>query len=243
MNPRAQRNAAGKIARDQNNDTPLPPRDKADMRALLSYARKLFPQAQCELNFSTPLDLLVAVMLSAQATDVSVNKVTPALFQKYRTAADYAAAPEETLARDIQRIGLYKTKAKNIRLAARALVDLHGGEVPREREALEALPGVGRKTANVVLSVAFGIPAFAVDTHILRISHRLGFTREGESPLAVEQKLTALTPKAQWNRAHHELIFFGRYHCKAVKPECAACKLAGGMCTVSSRFLARGAAK
>jgi endonuclease III len=166
--------------------------------------------------------LLVAVALSAQATDVGVNKATRSLFAKVKTPQAMLELGEEGLKQHIKTIGLYNTKAKNVIAAARILVDEFGGEVPRERDALEKLPGVGRKTANVVLNVAFGEPTIAVDTHIFRVSNRTGLAK-GRTPLAVELKLEKVTPEPFVTHAHHWLILHGRYICKARTPECWRC--------------------
>ncbi len=210
---------------------------RAAMEHVLEGLESLFPHADCELQFSSTLELLIAVMLSAQTTDVSVNKVTPRLFAAYKSAADYAGASVQDLQGLIQSIGLYKTKAKNVKAMAQLLLEQHGGEVPCSREDLEALPGVGRKTANVVLSVGCGIPAFAVDTHVARIAYRLGFVPEGSSARQVEEALTAHIDVSQWVVSHHRMIFFGRYHCKARTPQCSTCPFAHTVCRVSQQFL------
>lgn len=186
---------------------------------------EMFPDARCELNHSNPFELLIAVTLSAQCTDTLVNKVTKNLFQKYKTPDDYIAVPLEELQQDIRSIGLYRNKAKNIQKLCRMLIEEYGREVPQTREELMKLTGVGRKTANVVLSVAFGIPAIAVDTHVERVSKRLGFCRYKDSVLEVEQTLMKKVPKEEWSITHHRMIFFGRYHCKAQRPQCEICPL------------------
>jgi endonuclease-3 len=183
------------------------------------------PIPQTELEFINPFTLLVAVVLSAQATDVGVNKATPALFALADTAAEMLALGEERLIEFIRTIGLFRTKAKNLMALSRILVDQYGGEVPRDRAALEALPGVGRKTANVVLNVAFGEPTIAVDTHIFRVANRTGLA-PGKTPLAVEMGLVAITPPEYKRYAHHWLILHGRYVCKARKPDCPDCVVA-----------------
>ena len=183
------------------------------------------PIPQTELEFINPFTLLVAVVLSAQATDVGVNRATPALFALADTPSKMLALGEERLTELIRTIGLFRTKAKNLMALSRILVKQHRGEVPRDRAALEALPGVGRKTASVVLNVAFGQPTIAVDTHIFRVANRTGLA-PGRNPLEVEKGLEAVTP-AQYKRyAHHWLILHGRYVCKARKPECPDCVLA-----------------
>ncbi|MEA1071571.1 endonuclease III [Sphingomonas sp. LY160] len=180
------------------------------------------PSPQTELEYVNPYTLLVAVALSAQATDVGVNKATRALFAKVTTPQQMLDLGEEGLKQHIKTIGLFNTKAKNMIAAARILVDQHGGEVPRERDALETLPGVGRKTANVVLNVAFGEPTIAVDTHIFRVGNRTGLAK-GKTPLAVELRLGKVTPAPFMAHAHHWLILHGRYVCKARTPECWRC--------------------
>jgi endonuclease III len=192
---------------------------------ILSVLDHMFPDAHVELNHRNHFELLVAVVLSAQTTDVGVNKATPLLFMKYPRPKDLAEADVLDIEKLIKTIGLYRNKAKNIKLLAQNLVDKHQGEVPNSREALEALPGVGRKTANVVLSNAFGIPALAVDTHVARVSVRLGLAKEGDSVFEIEKKLMKKLPKDKWQKAHHQLIFFGRYHCLAKKPKCYACPI------------------
>ncbi|AEP02169.1 endonuclease III [Weizmannia coagulans] len=198
---------------------------KKQIRHCLETMGEMFPDARCELNHSNPFELLIAVTLSAQCTDALVNKVTKNLFQKYKTPDDYIAVPLEELQQDIRSIGLYRNKAKNIQKLCRMLIEEYGREVPQTREELMKLPGVGRKTANVVLSVAFGIPAIAVDTHVERVSKRLGFCRYKDSVLEVEQTLMKKVPKEEWSITHHRMIFFGRYHCKAQRPQCEICPL------------------
>lgn len=185
----------------------------------------LFPDAHCELKHRNAFELLIATILSAQATDVGVNKVTPKLFERFPTPAHLAAASEESVIECIQSLGLYRSKAKNIRLCAQQLMERFNGEVPKIREELVSLAGVGRKTANVVMSVAFNIPAFAVDTHVERISKRLQICRQKDTVLEVEETLCRKIPKELWSRAHHWMIFFGRYHCIARKPKCHECPL------------------
>ena len=194
----------------------------------------LFPDAHCELNHRNAFELLIATILSAQATDVGVNKVTPKLFERFPTPAHLAEASEEAVIECIQSLGLYRSKAKNIRLCAQQLLERFNGEVPRTREELVSLAGVGRKTANVVLSVAFNIPAFAVDTHVERISKRLQICRQKDTVLEVEETLCRKIPKELWSRAHHWMIFFGRYHCIARKPKCHECPLLE-MCAFGQR--------
>ena len=183
---------------------------------------KANPDPKTELKYVNPFTLLVAVVLSAQATDAGVNKATPALFALADTPAKMAALGEEKVRDLIKTIGLFRTKAKNVVELSRRLVAEHGGEVPRSREALEALPGVGRKTANVVLNVAFGEPTIAVDTHIFRVGNRTGMAC-GKTPFEVEQRLEAVVPAKYKSHAHHWLILHGRYTCLARKPLCETC--------------------
>jgi len=197
-------------------------REVAEFYRRLAASR---PIPRTELEFINPFTLLVAVVLSAQATDVGVNKATPALFALADTPAKMLALGEERLSGMIRTIGLYRTKARNIIALSRILIDRHGGAVPRDRETLERLPGVGRKTANVVLNVAFGEPVIAVDTHIFRVGNRTGLA-PGKTPLAVEAGLEAVTPAQYKLGAHHWLILHGRHVCKARKPDCPSCVVA-----------------
>lgn len=191
----------------------------------LSEMDRMFPDAHCELVHSNPFELTIATLLSAQCTDVLVNRVTPSLFAKYQTPQDYLNVPIEELQNDIRSIGLFRNKAKNIQALSRMLIEQFDGAIPENRDLLTTLPGVGRKTANVVVSVAFNIPALAVDTHVERVSKRLGLCRWKDSVLQVEQTIMKKTPKDKWTRTHHQLIFFGRYHCKAQNPQCSVCPL------------------
>lgn len=203
----------------------MAPRARAHATAVLSGLRELYPDAHCELDHDGPFELLVATILSAQTTDKAVNEVTPGLFARYPDAPALAAADPEDVEPLIGRIGLFRNKAKSIVGAARQLVDRHGGEVPRDREALEALPGVGRKTASVVLSTAFAEPALPVDTHVARLAKRLGLSRR-DDPRKIEEDLTASLPPDAWGFASHALIWHGRRVCAARAPRCAACGLA-----------------
>lgn len=198
---------------------------KEDVVTIIQYFEELFPDAHCELNHQNEFELLIAVMLSAQTTDQSVNKLTDTLFKKYLSVDDFASAPIEQLEKDLRSIGLYRNKAKNVKQMAMIIRDEYAGVVPREHELLVALPGVGRKTANVVQSVAFDIPAFAVDTHVERIAKRLKFAKNDDSVLMVEKKVTKVLPIETWNKAHHQFIFFGRYFCKAQNPNCGDCQI------------------
>lgn len=191
-------------------------------RAIFETLRELNPHPTTELAYTTPFELLIAVMLSAQATDVSVNKATRRLFLVANTPQTMLALGEPGLTEYIKTIGLFRNKAKNVIATCRLLLERHGGQVPASREALEALPGVGRKTANVVLNTAFSQPTIAVDTHIFRVANRTGLA-PGKDPLAVELALERTTPKEFLLDAHHWLILHGRYVCKARKPECWHC--------------------
>jgi endonuclease III len=190
--------------------------------AIFERLREANPNPTTELNYRTPFELLVAVTLSAQATDRSVNKATDQLFPVANTPQAILELGEEGLKRYIKTIGLFNTKAKNIIAACRRLIEVHGGEVPEERAALEALPGVGRKTANVVLNTAFGHPTMAVDTHIFRVANRTRIA-PGKTPLEVEKRLLRFTPQEFMQDAHHWLILHGRYTCVARKPRCGSC--------------------
>ena len=194
----------------------------AERVELFRRLRELNPHPTTELHYRTPFELLVAVILSAQSTDVGVNKATRGLFAVADTPAKMLALGEETLKKYIATLGLFNAKAKNLIATCRILIDEHGGEVPREREALERLPGVGRKTANVVLNTAFGEPTIAVDTHIFRVANRTGLA-PGKTVEAVEQALLKRVPAEFRQDAHHWLILHGRYVCKARKPDCPGC--------------------
>ncbi len=192
--------------------------------AIFSKLRELNANPDTELHYSSPFQLLVAVILSAQATDISVNKATDSLFPVANTPVSILALGVSRLKPYIRTIGLFNSKAENIIKTCRLLIDNHGGEVPRTRGELEALPGVGRKTANVVLNTAFGEPTIAVDTHIFRVSNRTGIAK-GKTPLEVEKRLVRLTPDEFKKDAHHWLILHGRYICKARKPMCSVCPI------------------
>jgi endonuclease-3 len=183
-----------------------------------------YPDATCALNYKNPLQLLIATILSAQCTDVRVNMVTPKLFERYRNAKDFADADPDELEKMIQSTGFFRSKARSIREACRDIVEKHGGEVPRTMEELYSLRGVGRKTANVVLGNAFDIPGMVVDTHIGRLSRRLGLTKQTD-PVKVEAELMKLLPPERWTQFGHELILHGRKYCKAPTPRCTGCPL------------------
>ncbi len=194
----------------------------AQIIALLGVS---YPDAHCELKHRSPFELLIATILSAQSTDRQVNVVTADLFHKYRTPRDFAETDPSQLAEDIRRIGLYRSKARNIQACCRALVDRHGGEVPRTMAELTALAGVGRKTANVLLGTAFGLNlGIVVDTHVARLAQRLGLTSES-SPVKIEQALRRLVSVEYWTAFSHWLIWHGRRRCKARKPDCSGCEL------------------
>ena len=201
------------------------PFSKAEVEEFFARLKKLDPEPKTELQYVNPYTLLVAVALSAQATDKGVNKATGPLFAHVTTPEQMLALGEEKLTDAIKTIGLYKGKAKNVIAAAKILVEKHNGEVPRDRAALEELPGVGRKTANVVLNVAFGEPVIAVDTHAFRVANRTGLA-PGKTPLAVEEILNCVVPERYKHNAHHWLILHGRYVCKARTPECWRCLIA-----------------
>jgi endonuclease-3 len=205
----------------------------ADREEFFARLKAVMPEPKTELQYASPFELLVAVILSAQATDVGVNKATSRLFPAASTPRAILALGEEGLKDYIRTIGLFNAKARNIIETCRLLVERHGGEVPRDRAALEALPGVGRKTANVVLNTAFGEPTIAVDTHIFRVANRTGLA-PGKTPLQVEQKLLRVVPAAYLKDAHHWLILHGRYTCKARKPACPEC-IVRDLCSFKSK--------
>jgi len=195
------------------------------VKQILTILKRAYPDAKCSLNYRNPLELLVATILSAQCTDTRVNIVTKALFAKYKSAADFADSWQEELERDIQSTGFYRNKAKSIRAMARSLIDKHGGKVPDTMEELVDLAGVGRKTANVVLGNAFGKDeGVVVDTHVARLSHRLGLTKHTD-PIKIERDLMELVPKSDWTIWPHLLIHHGRAICVARKPKCNQCLL------------------
>ncbi|MBK3932858.1 endonuclease III [Staphylococcus haemolyticus] len=190
---------------------------------MIDVIADMFPNAECELKHDNAFELTIAVLLSAQCTDNLVNKVTRTLFQKYKTPQDYLNVDIEELQNDIRSIGLYRNKAKNIQKLCQSLLEQFNGQIPSTHKELESLAGVGRKTANVVMSVAFDEPSLAVDTHVERVSKRLGINRWKDNVTQVEDRLCSIIPKERWSRSHHQLIFFGRYHCLARKPKCDIC--------------------
>ncbi|MBF0713203.1 endonuclease III [Gemella sp. GH3] len=199
--------------------------NKKNINKIQRYLDKNYPNVECELNFTNNLELLIAVLLSAQCKDEYVNRATVNLFRDFKTIDDYAEASVNDIEEYIRSLGLYKAKSKNIKLLAEMLRDNYNYIIPTTREELIKLPGVGRKTANVVMSVGFDIPTIAVDTHVERISKRLGLAEDKDTPLTVEKKLMSIFPKKNWSKIHHQLIHFGRYKCKAKKPECLNCEL------------------
>ena len=198
--------------------------NKEDINKILDILEKTYPHAECALEHEDVYQLIVAVALSAQTTDKSVNQVTPALFARYPGPADLAAADPDEVAEYIKRIGMYKTKSRNIVGMAKALVENYGGLVPDDYDALVSLPGVGRKTANVVLSVGFGHQRIAVDTHVFRVANRIGLVNE-KDVLKTEMALMDRIPEERWSRTHHSLIFHGRQCCDARKPKCDRCPI------------------
>ena len=193
------------------------------LRKVLAIIGEMYPDAHCELDYQTPFQLLVAVILSAQTTDKSVNKVTPQLWQHYPTIADLAAANVVDVENDLRTIGLYKNKARNIVKTARAVLQNFDGVVPKTHKELESLPGVGRKTANVVLAEIYKVPSIAVDTHVSRVAKRLNISAQDASVTEIEHDLMKKIPKRDWIVTHHRLIFYGRYFCLAKNPKCAIC--------------------
>ena len=205
----------------------MPSMTHDDPRAeqILDLLEREYPQAGIELHHADPLQLLVSVILSAQCTDKRVNLITPGLFERYPDVAAFAGADEDALEAQVRSCGLGRSKARSIIGSCRALLERHDGAVPDTREELMALPGIGRKSANVILSNAFGVPAFAVDTHVGRLARRLGLTT-AKSPDAVERDVTAQLPQRRWTLAHHQLIWHGRRCCHARKPQCDRCPVA-----------------
>jgi endonuclease-3 len=197
---------------------------KAKVRKILDILAKTYPDARIELKFTTPLELLVATILSAQCTDARVNLVTPHLFQKYRSAKAYAEADPPVFEAEIRSTGFFRSKAKNIIACCQKLVQDFSGKVPRSMEELTSLPGVGRKTANIILYNAYGIPGFGVDTHVARVTNRLGLV-DTEDPDRIEEQICQLIPREDWGQATHLFIFHGRRTCAAKQPRCPQCTL------------------
>lgn len=196
----------------------------AKVGPILKLLEQHYPEAHVTLDFANPLELLVATVLSAQCTDVRVNQITPALFKKYPSAAHYAQAPLEELEQAIYATGFYHQKAKSLKAICQALVEREGGRVPQSMEELVKLPGIGRKTANVILGNAFGIPGIVVDTHLGRVAQRLGLTKE-KDPVKIEFDLMPLVPKERWVKFSHQMIWHGRQICTAQKPKCPLCPI------------------
>ena len=199
-------------------------RKKTHAAAILERLQRAYPDARCELDFTNPLELAVAAILAAQCTDKRVNMVTPALFRKYKTAADYAKVPQEVLEEDVRTTGFFRNKARSIRALGAALVERHGGRMPSTMEELIKLPGIGRKTANLVLGDAFSKPGMIVDTHQIRVNERLGLTK-GTDAGKIEMTLRSIVPEEQWTNWSHCITIHGRYCCVARKPKCAECPL------------------
>lgn len=195
-----------------------------DINKILDMLEETYPDARCELNYTTPFELLIATILSAQCTDVRVNKVTEELFKKYNTAKDFSKLTEEDISKEIKSCGLYKSKSEKILKTSKTICEAYNGKVPNSLEELIKLPGVGRKTANVVLSNAFGKDAMAVDTHVFRVSNRIGIVNT-TTPQKTEFALMEVIPRDRWSHSHHVLIFHGRRMCKARKPECTICPI------------------
>ena len=203
---------------------------KTNINPLLNYLDEMFPSARCELFYTKDYELVIAVMLSAQTTDKSVNAVTPILFKKYPSLEDLNNAPLEDIEEILKPIGIYKNKAKNLKGIVKDLLERFNGKVPSNKDELMTLPGVGNKTAGVIRAEIFQIPDLPVDTHILRISKRLNLAKKEDEPIDVERKLKKLIPEERWIKSHHQLIHFGRYFCTARNPQCENCKISD-MCT------------
>jgi endonuclease-3 len=214
----------------------MKPATARSAREVLKRIRKKYPDARCELDFTNPLELAVAAILAAQCTDKRVNMVTPALFAKYRSAADYAAADPAVLESEIRSTGFYRNKAKSIRALGATLAARHGGRVPEDFDALVALPGIGRKTANLLWADAFKRPGLIVDTHQIRVNQRLGLTKHDDAT-RIEMDLRKLLPAADWTDWSHGITFHGRYTCLARKPKCSACPLTA-LCPAFKTFAA-----
>ena len=199
---------------------------QARAAAILRRLKKEYPDAKCELDWSTPLELAVATILSAQCTDKRVNLVTPALFKKYRAAKDWAAAPQATLEKEFHSTGFFRNKAKNVRALMARLDAEFGGELPGDFDVLVSLPGIGRKTANLLVATVFGKPGLVVDTHFIRLSNRLGFVKNETDATKIERELARIVPPEDWTDWSHRMVWHGRRRCFARKPDCANCPLA-----------------
>ncbi|MCT4619956.1 MAG: endonuclease III [Marinisporobacter sp.] len=204
-------------------------KSKKEIAEILETLEEMYPDAECELNYQNPFQLLIATILSAQTTDKKVNQVTKGLFEKYKTSKDFLQLEQIELEKIIKEIGLYRSKAKNILNTCRMLVELYDSKVPDRKEELMKLSGVGRKTANVVVSNAFSVPAIAVDTHVFRVANRIGLAHS-DHVVGTEEQLMENIKKEKWSKAHHLLIFHGRRTCKARKPACEKCPLTGECC-------------
>lgn len=200
---------------------------QARAKRILRRLRKEYPGAKCELDWKTPLELAVATILSAQCTDKRVNLVTPALFQKYRTARDWARAPQETLEKEIHSTGFFRNKARNIRALMARVDEEFGGELPGDFDVLVSLPGIGRKTANLLVATVFGQPGLVVDTHFIRLSNRLGFVKNETDATKIEWVLQTVVPRKDWTDWSHVMVFHGRRCCVARRPNCGGCPVRG----------------
>ncbi|HAL93042.1 MAG TPA: endonuclease III [Verrucomicrobia bacterium] len=196
---------------------------QARAKTLLRRLRKAYPDAKCELDWATPLELAVATILSAQCTDKRVNKVTPALFKKYRAAKDWAETPQDTLEREFHSTGFFRNKAKNVRALMARLDAEFGGKLPKDFDVLISLPGIGRKTANLLVATVFGRPGLVVDTHFIRLSNRLGFVKNEQDATRIERTLQKIVPEKDWTDWSHAMVFHGRRCCFARRPNCAGC--------------------
>ena len=211
---------------------------QARAAAILRRLKKEYPDAKCELDWSTPLELAVATILSAQCTDKRVNLVTPALFKKYRAAKDWAAAPQATLEKEFHSTGFFRNKAKNVRALMARLEAEFGGELPGDFDVLVSLPGIGRKTANLLVATVFGKPGLVVDTHFIRLSNRLGFVKNETDATKIERELAKIVPPQDWTDWSHRMVWHGRRRCFARKPDCANCPLAD-LCPAAGKAAAK----
>ena len=211
---------------------------QARAAAILRRLKKEYPDAKCELDWSTPLELAVATILSAQCTDKRVNLVTPALFKKYRAAKDWAAAPQATLEKEFHSTGFFRNKAKNVRALMARLEAEFGGELPGDFDVLISLPGIGRKTANLLVATVFGKPGLVVDTHFIRLSNRLGFVKNETDATKIERELAKIVPPQDWTDWSHRMVWHGRRRCFARKPDCANCPLAD-LCPAAGKAAAK----
>ena len=213
-------------------------RRQARAAAILRRLKQEYPDAKCELDWSTPLELAVATILSAQCTDKRVNLVTPALFKKYRAAKDWAAAPQATLEKEFHSTGFFRNKAKNVRALMARLEAEFGGELPGDFDVLVSLPGIGRKTANLLVATVFGKPGLVVDTHFIRLSNRLGFVKNETDATKIERELAKIVPPQDWTDWSHRMVWHGRRRCFARKPDCANCPLAD-LCPAAGKAAAK----